>query len=276
MNLSRRQWLACAAGAGLLKADAPPLFAEVPAAESGIQWVHDNAMSPEHYLPEALGPGCAFLDYDNDGWMDIYLVNSGPCDFFQPPSARCGTRCIRTIATAPLPTSPKKPESPAAPSAWASPSAITTTTAGPISSSPPTGAACSTRTTATARLPTSAKQAGIANAGMDHQRRLVRLRQRRPAGSIRLQLRRLRPRRASLLRREQAWAGITTASRASSKARLACCITTMAMARLPKWGMERRSAKRWAKAWAWSRRTSIMTGGWISSSPTTRCRISCS
>ena len=29
--------------------------------------------------------GCAFLDYDNDGWMDIYLVNSGPCDFYQPP-----------------------------------------------------------------------------------------------------------------------------------------------------------------------------------------------
>jgi len=41
-------------------------------------------MSPEHYLPETMGPGCAFLDYDNDGWMDIYLVNSGPCDFYRP------------------------------------------------------------------------------------------------------------------------------------------------------------------------------------------------
>ncbi len=46
--------------------------------------VHDNAQSAEHYLPETLGPGCAFLDYDNDGWMDIYLVNSGPCDFWKP------------------------------------------------------------------------------------------------------------------------------------------------------------------------------------------------
>ena len=36
------------------------------------------------FLPETEGPGCAFLDYDNDGWMDIYLVNSGPCDFYQP------------------------------------------------------------------------------------------------------------------------------------------------------------------------------------------------
>jgi len=37
------------------------------------------------YLPETTGAGCAFLDYDNDGWMDIYLVNSGPCDFYTPP-----------------------------------------------------------------------------------------------------------------------------------------------------------------------------------------------
>jgi hypothetical protein len=63
---------------------ATPYFEEVPAAASGIHWVHENAMSPERYLPESLGPGCAFLDYDNDGWMDIYLVNSGPSDFYQP------------------------------------------------------------------------------------------------------------------------------------------------------------------------------------------------
>jgi hypothetical protein len=36
------------------------------------------------YLPETVGAGCAFFDYDNDGWMDIYLVNSGPCDFYTP------------------------------------------------------------------------------------------------------------------------------------------------------------------------------------------------
>ena len=60
------------------------LFAEVPAAVSGLTWVHENAMSPSRFLPEALGPGCAFLDYDNDGWMDIFLVNSGPSDFWKP------------------------------------------------------------------------------------------------------------------------------------------------------------------------------------------------
>ena len=65
-------------------ADPRPVFEEIPPEISGIRWIHDNATSPEHYLPETIGPGCAFLDYDNDGWMDIYLVNSGPCDFYKP------------------------------------------------------------------------------------------------------------------------------------------------------------------------------------------------
>ena len=63
----------------------PVTFEEVPAATSKITWVHDNAHSPDRQLPETVGAGCAFLDYDNDGWMDIYFVNSGPSDFFTPP-----------------------------------------------------------------------------------------------------------------------------------------------------------------------------------------------
>ena len=59
-------------------------FEEVPAKKSGIIWVHSNAHSPDRYLPETVGAGCAFLDYNNDGWMDIYLVNSGPSDFYTP------------------------------------------------------------------------------------------------------------------------------------------------------------------------------------------------
>jgi len=59
-------------------------FEEILAGRSGIRWVHSNGKSPEKYLPETTGAGCAFFDYDNDGWMDIYLVNSGKCDFFTP------------------------------------------------------------------------------------------------------------------------------------------------------------------------------------------------
>ncbi|MEP6538260.1 MAG: CRTAC1 family protein [Bryobacteraceae bacterium] len=82
MKISRRELFALAA-APLLRGSTA-LFEEVPPSVSGITWVHENAMSPKRFLPETLGPGCAFLDFDNDGWMDIYLVNSGPSDFYQP------------------------------------------------------------------------------------------------------------------------------------------------------------------------------------------------
>ena len=62
----------------------PPLFRPVPSTKSGINWTHSSGRSADYYLPETTGAGCAFLDFDNDGWMDIFLVNSGPCDFFSP------------------------------------------------------------------------------------------------------------------------------------------------------------------------------------------------
>src|SRR3954471_12635215 len=65
-------------------AAAPPLFEEVPAEASGIKWVHENAMSDNRYLPETMGPGIAFFDFDNDGWLDIFMVNSGKADFYTP------------------------------------------------------------------------------------------------------------------------------------------------------------------------------------------------
>src|SRR6266852_3148781 len=61
-------------------------FELVPPTVSGITWVHHNGRSPEMYLPETVGAGCAFIDYDNDGLMDIFLVNSGKGDFFDPQS----------------------------------------------------------------------------------------------------------------------------------------------------------------------------------------------
>jgi enediyne biosynthesis protein E4 len=95
-NLSRRKFVkgTCAlsaawwASAGIppLVAQSPasPLFEEISPEASGIAWRHLNGRSPEYYLPETTGAGCGFVDYDNDGWMDIYLVNSGRCDFFDP------------------------------------------------------------------------------------------------------------------------------------------------------------------------------------------------
>ncbi|HVR29981.1 MAG TPA: CRTAC1 family protein [Thermoanaerobaculia bacterium] len=55
----------------------PPLFVDV-AAESGLDFVHDNGATGEFYFPELAHAGAAFLDFDNDGWLDVYLVQSGP------------------------------------------------------------------------------------------------------------------------------------------------------------------------------------------------------
>jgi len=55
-------------------AKGPAEFRDVTAA-AGIKFVHNNGAYGKKYLPETLGPGVAFIDYDNDGWPDIFLVN---------------------------------------------------------------------------------------------------------------------------------------------------------------------------------------------------------
>jgi hypothetical protein len=59
-----------------------PLFASEPAfrftdvtAASGLHFEHNTGAFGGKYLPETLGAGCAFLDYDSDGWQDILLIN---------------------------------------------------------------------------------------------------------------------------------------------------------------------------------------------------------
>src|SRR5262249_11827275 len=53
----------------------PPTFEDVTAA-AGIRFKHTSGATGKKYLPETMGSGCAFLDYDNDGRQDILLVNS--------------------------------------------------------------------------------------------------------------------------------------------------------------------------------------------------------
>lgn len=68
---------------------AAPLLAQAPKTPSngstiafrdvtelaGIHFVHNNGAYGRKYLPETMGPGVAFIDYDNDGWPDIFIVN---------------------------------------------------------------------------------------------------------------------------------------------------------------------------------------------------------
>src|SRR5882757_8628729 len=43
--------------------------------QAGLHFVHNNGAFGKKFLPETMGPGVAFVDYDNDGWPDIFLVN---------------------------------------------------------------------------------------------------------------------------------------------------------------------------------------------------------
>lgn len=53
----------------------PIEFTDVTA-QAGIRFKHNSGAFGKKYLPETIGSGCAFIDYDNDGWQDVLLVNS--------------------------------------------------------------------------------------------------------------------------------------------------------------------------------------------------------
>lgn len=84
--MKRREFVAGAFGAGLLTRFAPTnLRTGAPVepstglnditAKAGIQFQHNSGAYGGKLLPETLGSGCAFLDYDADGWQDILLIN---------------------------------------------------------------------------------------------------------------------------------------------------------------------------------------------------------
>jgi hypothetical protein len=82
--VNRREFIRQGVGAGLLAGALPlPLpptspgfrFVDVTGS-AGIHFEHNTGAYGGKLLPETLGSGCAFLDYDADGWQDILLVNS--------------------------------------------------------------------------------------------------------------------------------------------------------------------------------------------------------
>ena len=72
-------------GAFFLAAPAEPCPVTLTdvAAAAKLAFTHDRGATREHRLAETMGSGLAWLDYDRDGWMDLYVVQSGPF----PPAA---------------------------------------------------------------------------------------------------------------------------------------------------------------------------------------------
>ena len=58
----------------------PIVFQDVAAAAGLTKWHHTAGTPEKRLIVEAKGPGVCLLDYDNDGWLDIYLVNGSTYD----------------------------------------------------------------------------------------------------------------------------------------------------------------------------------------------------
>ena len=78
--MNRRTFLSGGLGTAFLRGQEGTLIRLTDVTDqAGLRFTHHSGSFGRKYLPETLGPGCAFLDYDNDGWQDILFVDG--CDW---------------------------------------------------------------------------------------------------------------------------------------------------------------------------------------------------
>ena len=92
--------------------DSGPVIFQDIAEKAGLStWQHVMGTPEKQFILETVGSGVALLDYDNDGWLDIYLVNGSTYDALKAERQRRRMpRCSTTIMTAHSPMSQPKPE----------------------------------------------------------------------------------------------------------------------------------------------------------------------
>jgi len=90
---------------------APVIFIDITHAAGIDKFHHRSGTHEKRTILETPGSGVALLDYDNDGWLDIYMLNGSTFPALKgrkPRRARC---CCTTTMTERLPTSRRKPAS---------------------------------------------------------------------------------------------------------------------------------------------------------------------
>ena len=111
-----------------------------------------GGVDTKRYIIEVVGCGVAFLDYDNDGWLDVFVLSGTR---LEGAPAGATNRLYKNNRNGTFTDVTEQRGADARPAGRRrSPSATTTTTGSTISSSPTTATTCSITTTATARLPT--------------------------------------------------------------------------------------------------------------------------
>jgi len=109
---------------------APVVFEDLSVKSQLNSFLHQSGTLQKKFILETLGSGVAILDYDNDGWPDIYLLNGGSFDSVKGKAPPRGAALFHNIMTGLLPMSAPKQVWGTIDGDSASRWAISTTTAG--------------------------------------------------------------------------------------------------------------------------------------------------
>ena len=85
---------------------------------SGLRFTLTSGTRAKAYIPESMSGGVGFIDYDNDGWVDVFLVNGSTLEAERQRSNRPRTVCSAIMGTAPSRTLQTRPAWATMPGGW--------------------------------------------------------------------------------------------------------------------------------------------------------------
>ena len=96
--------------AGGFVKNGPLIFKDIAKQAGLTSWHHEMGTPDKRFIIDTIGSGVGLVDYDNDGWLDIYMVNGSTNDAMTGRRPHPMQRSSITIMTEPLPTWRNRPE----------------------------------------------------------------------------------------------------------------------------------------------------------------------